>query len=221
MSEAIKTRSESMYDLQVRVDKASKDRRMTDRSMMSVEMGDVKNAISEVTSLRSTLQGATDMVNQLNRVVTREDYVHQTKFGLTPWTPDHGNCFPACLATILGLPLEEVPNIYSVCRDIDHANYTLAEFLGKRGFHLAHYPTEVVLNGMKEGWFYAGDEHTRVVVIVTGKSPRFEGQHAVVGVLNPNNVNGWDLLHDPHPDGTGVTDVIGFEILSRPMRAKV
>lgn len=218
MSDAIKTRTESLNDLRSRVAKASKDRRMTDRSMMSVEMGDVKNALSAVVALGEELhkaQASADMS------IGKEQFVLQDKFGSETGAADMGNCFPACIATVLGLSLAEVPHFYRDFDNIDAANTAIANFLGARGYHMAYYPAEVVQGGMRDGWFYAGTLEERVVAIVTGQSPRFDCKHAVVGYLDPSAPNGWVLLHDPHPSQEGITTTEGFEIISKTVRTKV
>lgn len=41
-----------------------------------------------------------------------------------------------------------------------------------------------------------------VLCIACGKSPRGNWQHAVVGVIKAGFV--FEMIHDPHPDGTGL-----------------
>lgn len=109
--------------------------------------------------------------------------VSQTSFGY----PD-GNDLAACVASILELSVDEVPNF------ITKKNWylTLALWLEKRGM------TAIRLDVSRgnEWWnFYLPPE---TPVIWAGPSPRPEEQdrrlHCVVGR--------WDgrLLHDPHPD---------------------
>jgi hypothetical protein len=98
-----------------------------------------------------------------------------------------GNCLAACVASILELSTDEVPN-----------------------FRLAPDPwvalqTWLVDRGLVAVRVAAGPEAVypmpKVHCILTGPSPRNPVGHAVVGI--------WDgertiMVHDPHPDGTGL-----------------
>lgn len=90
-------------------------------------------------------------------------------------TGSNGRCFPACLASILELPENEVP-------DLDNTDKPQVDkFLAKHGFEYQRVPADIKPAG----------HH-----VIEGISPR-GGAHAVVGL------NG-RLVHDPHPqDGTG------------------
>lgn len=101
--------------------------------------------------------------------------VDQTKFG----SPD-GNCFQASVASILELPLEEVPDF-----DGDDWYEKFTEWLKPRGF----YPLTFKMGE----WKPPPDAYT----IFGGKSPRGDWLHAVVGI-------GGEVAHDPHPDRTGL-----------------
>lgn len=109
--------------------------------------------------------------------------VDQTKFG------KGGNCMSACIASILEMDLNEVPNFFEIT-DTDIEWWTAVRtFLRERGWGLLSIGvTEDMLKG------YEG------IFIVGGASPRFPGskvQHAVIWQ------NG-KLTHDPHPDRLGV-----------------
>lgn len=198
-----------------------KDKRVNEETKLPVSVGVLRGVIEEVHVLNRSIDSLQEHLRRETRQVSRADFQMQDKFGSEPYKPDTGNCFPACIATVLGIKLEEVPHVYSVCANIDNANATMAEFLGNRGYHLAYYPVEVVQNGIREGWFYTGGQGDVVVVLVTGKSPRFNGLHVVVGTLDPNAPGYWTMLHDPHPDGAGLTEVTGFEVLSKTIRTRL
>jgi hypothetical protein len=114
--------------------------------------------------------------------------VKQTKFG------DEGNCFAACVATLLECDINCVPFLG---KDEDWNNYEekLNIFL-KESYQILiswdEYDTEIYsdfINSRLENTYY----------IVSGKAARgFE--HAVI------YKNGM-LAHDPHPDNTGIENI--------------
>lgn len=95
-----------------------------------------------------------------------------------------GNCFAACMASILEIPLHVVPELAA-----DDQTERAQRFLEDFGLYYVQVdPDDPVL----ETAFSHGD----VFHTIEGTSPR-GGQHAVVGL------NG-EMIHDPHPqDGTG------------------
>lgn len=108
-----------------------------------------------------------------------------------------GNCVSACVATVLGVPLDQVPHF---------VEYGLA---------LGDEPEDRVSNGnawwaMMLGYFYgAGYELVELdsaeaaerteYLLVAGMSPR--------GVLHQVVYRDGTLWHDPHPSRDGVLDV--------------
>lgn len=110
--------------------------------------------------------------------------VHQTKFkdaerGI------RGNCLQAAVASVLDLPLDEVPHF------IEHDDWerVFSDFLHARGLD---YECRYVLR----------DEPPDGYAIGYGTSPRGI-KHAVV-------TYGWRMVHDPHPDGTGLSSLDGW-----------
>jgi len=100
--------------------------------------------------------------------------VFQTKFG-----KPHGNCLQACVATVLELELETVPNFV----DFEDWRGELQAFLARYGFWavwLADGPTP------------------RGYHLIEGIGPRGLC-HAVVG-------HNGEIVHDPHPDGGGIVE---------------
>lgn len=100
--------------------------------------------------------------------------VDQTLFG-----PENGNCWAACIASILELPIDEVPNF---------------------GIKKTWFPDTwnwLLERGYASLYFGPGDaRHVPYCYhIVSGRSPRGDWGHAVVAL-------GEKLVHDPHPDRT-------------------
>lgn len=94
-----------------------------------------------------------------------------------------GNCWSACIASLLELPLHDVPNFVQV--HVDGGENWWAHtirFLDDRGYGL---------------WSAEPDEDD--YVIATGVSPRGNGNvhHAVIN-------RGGTMVHDPHPSRAGL-----------------
>lgn len=102
--------------------------------------------------------------------------VDQTKYGIG------GNCFHACLASILEIPIGEVPpEIRS------HTKPELLDsFLRKHGLALVWIPEGHVT--VPKGLWH----------LIDGRSPRGPFGHCVVGF-------GGRPVHDPHPSRAGLS----------------
>jgi hypothetical protein len=111
-----------------------------------------------------------------------------------------GNCFEACLASLLELPLGGVPELGG--DDVYEDN--LARFLAGQGclYVLVRGPSNPEL-GILTAMFKQGD----VYHTIEGVSPR-GGPHAVVGL------NG-RAAHDPHEGGGGLMREDGWGFLLR------
>ncbi len=120
-----------------------------------------------------------------------------------------GNCFPACIASILEIPLDDVPNFIVEADKAGKDMYVLAddwlrEHHRMRFISIQLYKrinvntTQVIANPLS---CINPDE----LVILSGKSPRSKKNklryHAVVG--RPK-FWGFDIVHDPHPSGQGI-----------------
>jgi hypothetical protein len=108
--------------------------------------------------------------------------VDQTTFG-----KGTGNCFAACVATILEKSLDSVPFFMDSGDEwyIQFVNWAYEQGLIAECVN-SDYP------GFEEDLAKMGYS------IVTGKSPRGGGMyHSVV-------FKGSDMVHDPHPDRTGI-----------------
>jgi len=100
-----------------------------------------------------------------------------------------GDCFRACVASILEFPIEEMPNFWEQTQDVSEFwkmnNGWLMENKGLRCLHFQLSPE---------------DKHVveDLLCVACAKSPRGDSDHAVVWQ------NG--LLHDPHPSGAGLAE---------------
>lgn len=105
--------------------------------------------------------------------------VFQTKF-----KPPDGNCMQACIASVLELDLDDVPNFV----DAQSGWWEqLTEWLGKRGLTPWHF-----------SWGPDWRPEPGMWHLIDGPSPRGEYLHVVVG-------RGGDVVHDPYPGWTGPT----------------
>lgn len=110
--------------------------------------------------------------------------VDQTIFG-----PELGNCFAACVASVLELPLEDVPNF---CEGGDHGWFDrLRAWLRPRGLWALTCKLGGKPGASDGGWYPEG------LHIAGGQSPRHACLHAVVA-------RGNEIVHDPHPSRAGV-----------------
>lgn len=112
-----------------------------------------------------------------------------------PEINQHGDCWAACISTITEIPIEEIPDV----NDPKYSEwptywYAMWNFLKDKGFLL--YCENV--NQFKGN----GD-----CCIACGKSPRGNFNHAVIW----NN----GMIHDPHPDKTGILNIDHFEIIEK------
>lgn len=105
------------------------------------------------------------------------------KYEQIPGVP--GDCFRACVASIMNLPLEGVPH-FMLFGDKWFDTFVL--WIGLQGYDV-RFATDA--DEVPADRFY----------ILSGKSPRGAFNHAVVAR------NG-AVVHDPHPDRTGVESFV-------------
>lgn len=102
-----------------------------------------------------------------------------------------GNCFQACVASLLELPLDDVPHfIETEAPGVDwYVGFT--EWLAARQMFAVEVRLDVpAVLGLQPG----------VHCIISGPSPRHSGLHSVVGrVADDPREAGFILEHDPHP----------------------
>lgn len=118
--------------------------------------------------------------------------VFQDKFydASLPDDKQRGNCLSAVVASLLEIPLADVPNFVAIDDDGGmnwHEHWVL--FLRERGYNLHFWPME--------------DKNSPILPVpgeyylVSGKSTRGNFFHIVV-------YQDGRMVHDPHPDGTGI-----------------
>jgi len=114
--------------------------------------------------------------------------INQTKFGKL-----NGNCMAACMASLLELPLGEVPDFGQEGGWWSKLQAWVAGF---------EYSALEVRWPIGEG--AADGEHVfpneGQICWAVGNSPRGDFKHAV---LVQWEIGDWKIIHDPHPDKTG------------------
>lgn len=114
-------------------------------------------------------------------------YYHQTKLHDTE-KGIQGNCGEVCFSCILGVPKEDLPDFFA--NGLDPREYweLALDFVEDHGYWL-------LING--------ADHIPKMDVpyVVSGTSPRSNDVNHCVIMLNGK------MIHDPHPDGTGLLDI--------------
>jgi hypothetical protein len=111
-----------------------------------------------------------------------------------PHDPENGivgDCFVACLATVLELPYEDIPEFQNMG---DNWWKRYNSWL----YNLGYYVSE-----------YGPDKPPVGYSIAVGPSPRFEGENHCVVALNGV------VVFDPHPDRAGLPSIKYFETFTR------
>jgi len=110
--------------------------------------------------------------------------VYQTIF-----TAETGDCYRACVASILEVPIETLPNFME--DGSNHFNEKLETWSEALGIIILDViPNEETLELFRDVYWLA-----------SGPSPRFENtDHAVV-------YKGKQFIHDPVPDGNGLKEI--------------
>ncbi len=123
--------------------------------------------------------------------------VHQLCFR-DPDGTDRGDCLRAAVASLLELDPTTVPHF--VQEEEDGGEYWwdhLLRWLGERGLWIVDVPKHVVLY----------QTPANALLFATGVSPRDpdgKTRHMVVWEGGIHRHQGRGLVHDPHPDGTGL-----------------
>ncbi len=113
----------------------------------------------------------------------------QTRYG------ERGNCFSACIASLLEIPIEIVPNFISERHDVPQSAL-LNQWLAPLNLHALYCETDIMHpeHAVPDGFY-----------ILTGTSPRGR-LHVVIAA-------GKEIVHDPHPSRAGLTEVDGFVVI--------
>ncbi|KLI04534.1 MULTISPECIES: hypothetical protein [Mycolicibacterium] len=112
-----------------------------------------------------------------------------------PSTGTVGDCWRACIASVIGCPIAEVPHFVRDHGDDGWFEATNAWLAARCGETIRYAPVET----------WPPDLSTRrPYVILNGGSPRGEFAHCVVA-----DAASGDMVHDPHPSREGITSVTG------------
>ena len=110
-----------------------------------------------------------------------------------------GNCFAACLASLLECDINDVPwpNQANVDSD-DWGSYwrRIAVWLAERGLFMIEWDVDV--KGPKP-WVSDAAADAEAYWLAAGPSPR--------GVRHSVVMKGAEIVHDPHPEGGGISAV--------------
>lgn len=120
--------------------------------------------------------------------------VMQTKFG-GPNDPieNQGDCFAACLCSLLHVPLDTVTGADLLRVDLWWP--AMHAFVAQHNYDMLRLQPE---------WERALGAETHY--IASGKSPRGDFLHSVVK-------RGGELAHDPHPSGDGIETLVDIIVL--------
>jgi hypothetical protein len=116
-----------------------------------------------------------------------------------------GNCFPACIASLLEVPLESL----AIDPSEEHWLETTQIALKPHGLFYLEIRLDVAVNYPT----YAMEDR---LCVMTGKSPRGDFWHSMVGRIGHNHKDNtviYERVHDPHPSGDGIEGnpkAIGF-----------
>jgi len=112
------------------------------------------------------------------------------------------DCWRACIASILEIDIEALP------LPEDNMHHTSAQYVAKLrkallelGYTLTCYSPQNINSKI------LSSPDTGGYVIAIGRSPRGNYNHAVVWI------NG--IVHDPHPEKTGILDIRAFQVIRR------
>lgn len=122
-------------------------------------------------------------------------FLHQTKFG-----KENGNCFAACVASLFGRPIEDIPDFHEVRVQ---GNWWVAfeNWLETYGLLPVMFD-DPLPDGFPLDCYY----------IVGGISPRAPDMlHACIGY-------GGEIIHDPHPDGRGLKVITDYTFFIRTFK---
>lgn len=126
----------------------------------------------------------------------------------TIMTKGMGNCFPACIASILELNLDDVPNFY---HEYGASGFEEACSWMQKKYNLS---IAYIRKFEKDATIFSlGSAY----LIGSGLSPRGLCHSVVFQCLtkdNGDNKEGFRMVHDPHPDGGGIESVDSLMIFT-------
>lgn len=126
------------------------------------------------------------------KAITQDKFVKYAEDGVT--MTERGNCFAACIASLVEVPLNYVPNIEELFECYPWFD-VLCAWLEEQGFEF--------ISSTKDEC-----EKTDRYYMVSGKSPRGNFNHIVIYQYGK-------MIHDPHPDHTGILTEEIYEYLEK------
>jgi hypothetical protein len=136
--------------------------------------------------------------------------VLQTQFGAGV-----GNCFAACIASILAMPIEAVPNFCGEPPFNEHWEAQFNALVAERGLaSMWVWPDSRLRNGLP---VFAIQVPAGTNAIATGQSPRGDFLHSVVAEFREDGC--LRLVHDPHPSGEFLNSLVRDLIFFLPARS--
>mmetsp|Transcript_78007 Transcript_78007/g.158499 ORF Transcript_78007/g.158499 Transcript_78007/m.158499 type:complete len:155 (+) Transcript_78007:176-640(+) len=109
--------------------------------------------------------------------------------------PGRGNALQAAVASVFGLDLASVPNFAELPGGYEAA---VRDFCRDRG------------RACTKTRLPAGTSGGGGLCVLRGKSPRGDFGHVVVARRNGRASGGFEMLHDPHPDGAFLDESEAF-----------
>lgn len=110
-----------------------------------------------------------------------------------------GDCFSACLASVLEIPLVNIPNFlkrYGQKHMLEQAKYWLLENFGL---------TLIIVDVTGPRASLTIHPISReTVFLVSGKSKTFSEGHHVVVAKAAGDMNSYKIIHDPNPKNLGI-----------------
>ena len=117
-----------------------------------------------------------------------QKYLHNSK--------QRGDCWRACIASILECDIDIFPDPNRI-KDWSTLYNDTVELLDKMGYSYESIPVSMLRCDC------------RGYIIAIGKSPRSKRKRITHAVVWNNGI-----VHDPHPDRTGLLDITRFEIIT-------
>ena len=134
-----------------------------------------------------------------------QEFLHDPETGVL------GDCWRASIASVVGCPIADVPHFV---RDYpqQEGDETARWFAETCRWLSEHYGVTVLFYDQPRAVRaeYRTEVSAFMHIVIDGKSPRFDLNHCVVG----DAVTG-EIVHDPHPDRTGLREVTGAFVLVR------
>ena len=107
----------------------------------------------------------------------------------------YGNCMQAVFASMLDLPLDDVPHFMANNPSVDELWPIVKSWLATQGYALF---TICFTSRLDDIQYFMKEHNDGIYYILNGKSPR-GFCHNVIGMGN-------SIVHDPNPEGGGIID---------------